>query len=173
MKLTPRLPVTLTALFLLSGCMTGPTTYDDQPAAGKGYVDFFNDPDSTPVWLLYCTEGTREVKVGEEKVATWIQRVERPPGKHRFHLTLGIYHYGPAIESGAASSLLSEDAVVEVPVEEGKITPVRVFATETGVAPQGDPVRRGKTYSLKAEVQPVTDFKPRKQTQYSRRLRLL
>ena len=112
------------AALLISGCAS-PNVNPLHPRANTGYVDFHADSSPDLAWEVACfDEGTQAFqKVFSDLTppAGGVLRLAFAPGHHRLRITF-------------INRVISSPAEIEVEVQDGKITPVRVTLTESGTA---------------------------------------
>ena len=127
MKRLTRLCLILPILALaqwVPGCATqniNPT----QARAKTGYVDFYSDPASDLSWEVErfdeSEQSYKNVFSELSKSQTGILRLALAPGRHRLQVTF-------------LNRVIVEPAEVEVEVQDGKITPVRVTLSDAGTS---------------------------------------
>ena len=126
---------TAAAAFLLSGCATGDVN-PSRPRPNTGYVDF--QADAGPM----CWDVSRfDAASGQYKSVFWdmtpvksgVLRLPFPPGTHRLQI-------------GIPDRAVENPVEIEVPVQDGKITPVRVTTSGVGtVTSEGKALGWGQT----------------------------
>jgi hypothetical protein len=115
--------LTLTAIALLiPGCATR-SVNPAQARANTGYVDFHADPASELWWdVARSDESTQNFKSVFSQMnppQDGVLRLAFAPGRHRLRITF-------------LNRVITKPAEIEVEVQDGKITPVRVELTAAG-----------------------------------------
>jgi hypothetical protein len=108
-------------LVIIAGCST-PNVNPPSPRANTGYVDFFTDSALELSWEVKEEEPggkLRTVFSDLNPVEGTILRLAATPGTHRFQ----VWFMDQVTEGPQA---------IEVPIDNGKITPVRVTLTAKG-----------------------------------------
>jgi hypothetical protein len=118
-------PLTLAAFGLwVAGCAT-PNVNPPRARANTGYVDFHAASSEELCWEVSCFDDrfrTNKVLFSELKPPPGgVLRLALAPGRHRLRVTL-------------VNRVIVKPAEIEVEVQNGKITPVRVTLTEAGTA---------------------------------------
>ena len=106
------------------GCAT-PNVNPPQARANTGYVDFQADPSAELCWDVARfddrTQDFKSVFSELDPLADGVLRLAFAPGHYRLRVTF-------------LNRVITQPAEIEVEVQDGKITPVRVTLTETGTA---------------------------------------
>jgi len=109
---------------LVSGCATQ-NVNPPQARANMGYADFHADPAGELYWQIERfddrAQGFKKVFSELEPPTGGFLRLAFAPGRHRLRVTF-------------LNRVIAQPAEVEVEVQNGKITPVRVALTSAGVA---------------------------------------
>jgi hypothetical protein len=109
---------------LVVGCAS-PNVNPPQARANTGYVDFHADSASELCWEVARFDGRSQsyqrVFSELEPPLGGVLRLAFAPGRHRLRVTI-------------LNRVITQPAEVEVELQDGKITPVRVTLTEAGVA---------------------------------------
>ncbi len=156
------------------GCV-GPNVNPRGPKANKGYVDFYSPGDSHLYWSVKRSDRAggdfKTVFFKLRPLPDRVLRLELEPGPQRFQITF-------------LNRVIEAPAIVQVEVQGGKVTPVRIDLVpvqEASVALReeqfGANVRgagRKTTYSTEAgvmrrivvSVQPPASYQPKDQTHY-------
>ncbi|MGD0350222.1 MAG: hypothetical protein ABSB84_07915 [Verrucomicrobiota bacterium] len=105
-----------------SGCATQ-NVNPPQPRANTGYVDFHADPSAELCWDVARfddrTQSFKSVFSDLEPPSDGVLRLAFAPGHHRLRITF-------------LNRVIAKPAEVEVEVQDGKITPVRITLTAAG-----------------------------------------
>jgi len=108
----------------VTGCAS-PNVNPPQARANTGYVDFHADPSAGLCWEVARFDGRSQSfqRVFSElkPPRTGVLRLAFAPGRHQFRVTF-------------LNRVIAKPAEVELEVQDGKITPVRVTLIEVGVA---------------------------------------
>jgi hypothetical protein len=163
-------------LLIASGCAS-PDVNSPKPRANEGYVDFYSDTDAELCWEvreIRAPAGDLKTICSEFKpVEKDVLRLAFAPGHHRFRVTF-------------LNRVITSPAEVEVDVQNGKITPVRVTLMEAGstsvkskeVSAGGTPYGRwgrrtviksdsSVRYDLSAEAGAPVQYQPKEQMPYA------
>jgi hypothetical protein len=124
MKPLKTIPFLLLFALWTSGCAT-PNVNPPQARANTGYVDFHADPAGELYWQIERfddgTQSFKKVFSELESPKGGFLRLAFAPGNHRLRVTI-------------LNRVIAEPAEVEVGVQDGTVTPVRVTLTEAGTA---------------------------------------
>jgi hypothetical protein len=168
--------LSLAALALLSGCATGDVN-PSKAHSNTGYVDFHADPSDDLFWEIsrYDPQAQNFHRVYSELEAppSDVLRLAFRPGQYRFRVTF-------------LNQFVNNPAEVEVQVQDGRITPVRVTLsagstttvqtkeTTTGGTVYGRAGRRTKItsseareYDLSAAADSPVSYQPKEQMSYA------
>ena len=119
-----RLLMLAAAGLILTGCAS-PNVNSPQARANTGYVDFHADPPGELSWQVARFEDSKgafqSVFMDLNPPPDGFVRLAFAPGRHRLRVTF-------------ANRVIVKPAEVDVQVEDGKITPVCVKLTASGVA---------------------------------------
>jgi hypothetical protein len=177
LKTTP--PVLALAVLSLwvAGCAS-PNVNPPEARAHTGYVDFHADPTNELCWHVtrfeQRTQSFKDVFLEYGPVQGAILRLTFAPGHYRIRITF-------------LNRLIANPAEVEVEVQNGKVTPVRVTLIETSTTMvQTKEVSRGGTvygrygrrtkigndeavmYAISALAEPPVDYQPKERMPYAR-----
>jgi hypothetical protein len=164
----------LTAWFVLYGCAS-PEQNPSSPRRNTGYVDFYTDSDLDLSWEVKRfenqTDKPRTIYSEFDPVAGNVLRLASPPGKQKFQ----VWFMNRATKG---------PEVVTVQVEDGKVKPVRVTLTPSGITlvDEESQVVRGsakgygrrktfttgtnKVYEIGATPQTVQEYRSKEQMPY-------
>ena len=116
------LPLLLALGLLVAGCAT-PNVNPPQARANSGYVDFHADSPSELCWEVSSfdarTQSFRSAFSDLKPPPGGMLRLAFVPGRHRLQVTF-------------LNRVIAKPAEIEVEVQDGKITPVRITLTDAG-----------------------------------------
>jgi hypothetical protein len=168
--------LSLAALTLWSGCATSDVN-PSKAHSNTGYVDFYSDPADDLFWEVsrYDPQKQQFHRIYSELEApsNYVLRLAFHPGQYRFRVTF-------------LNQFVNNPVEVEVQVQDGHITPVRVTLTSgstttvqtkettTGGTLYGRAGRRTKItsseareYDISAAAAPPVSYQPKEQMSYA------